>query len=99
MGKVVELRDCADPSGEGRMGRHIGHSFTVQQHRAAITKAAHIVIATPSHTASFLELLVRATALPKLQRNFPRAQTNFFPRSRWNDHPLTLSRGSRLYGR
>src|SRR5215831_11692091 len=82
------------------MGGHVTHSFAVQQHGAAIAQAAHIVIATPSHTASFLELLVQATALPKLQRiSLAHKLTNLFPRRTWNDHPLTLSRGSRFYGR
>jgi hypothetical protein len=47
------------------MHRHIGHALTVQQHRAAITQAAQVLVATPSHTVSFLTPLVRATAPPK----------------------------------
>jgi hypothetical protein len=33
--------------------RRVGHGLAVQQHRAAITQAAHILIATPSHTILF----------------------------------------------
>src|SRR6266850_3094204 len=64
-GEIVELRDGMYPGGEGRMCRHIRHSLTVQQYRAAITQPAHILVATPSHTVSFLTPLVRATAPPK----------------------------------
>src|SRR5262249_23712837 len=65
VGEIVELRYGAYSRGEGRMGGHLTHSFAVQQHGAAVAQAAHIVIATPSHTASSLALLVHATGQPK----------------------------------
>jgi len=65
MGAIVELCDGAYPGGEGRMRRHVGHALAVEQHRAAVAQAAHIVVAAPSHTAPLLTPLARAPAPPE----------------------------------
>jgi hypothetical protein len=66
VGEIVELCNGAYARREGRMRRHVGHSLTVQQHRATITQAAHILVAASSHTVPFLTLHVFATAPPRV---------------------------------
>jgi hypothetical protein len=86
VGEIVELRDGTYAGGGGRVRRHIGHTLTVQQHSAAITEAAHVFIATPSHTTRLLTSLSVRSRRQTVQRlsDFPSEQINFFPRSPWN---------------